>query len=105
MLKLDRRKISFDFDGVLTNDRGRLLAKKFINEGAMVYIVTSRNESQGAKVRELADVLGVRPSRVIFTKDKPETIKRLKINVHYDNNPDTVKAIRAINRTAILFHN
>lgn len=105
MINLQGRKISFDFDGVLTNDRGRLLAKKFISEGAAVYIITSRNESQGAKVRELAQVLGIRSSRVIFTKDKPDAIKRLKINVHYDNNPDTIQAIRAINKNAVLFQN
>lgn len=82
-----------------------MLAKKFISEGASVYIVTSRNESQGGKVRELADVLGIRASRVVFTKDKPEAIKRLRINVHYDNNPETIQKIKDETRAvAILFH-
>jgi len=105
MIKFQGLKISFDFDGVLTNDRGRLMAKRFLAEGATVYIITSRNESQGAKVRELADVLGIRSSRVIFTRDKPEAIKRLRINIHYDNNPETIKSIQNETKArAILFH-
>ena len=107
-LDFQNRRISFDFDGVLTTDRGRLLAQRFIKEGAAVFIVTARSEKQGRAVYDLAEVLGIRKARVIFTNhaNKADTIKRLKINVHYDNNSNQIRQIDEQTKArGILFHN
>jgi len=90
-------KISFDVDGVLTTPQGMALARRKITEGNRVYIITARNEStMGARVYEIAKELGIPRLRVYFTngEDKWKTIRRLGIEVHYDNNEEQVKKIK-----------
>lgn len=86
-------KISFDVDGVLTTKQGMALARRKITEGDRVYIVTARNKSQ--RVYDIAAELGIPRLRVYFTggEDKWKTIRRLGIDVHYDNNPEQVDKI------------
>jgi hypothetical protein len=81
-------KVSFDFDDTLSTKRGQTLAKRLMTEGKNVHIVTRRQESASAEVYKIADELGIARSKVHFTngKMKWETIKRLSIDVHYDNN-------------------
>jgi len=107
-LDFKNTRISFDYDGVLSTDRGRLLAQRFIKEGAAVFIVTARGENQSKSVYEVADILGIKRNRVIFTnhRDKADTVKRLKINVHYDNNAKQITKIDEQTKTrGVLFHN
>lgn len=84
----DSNKISFDFDDTLDTTRGQELAKKFIAEGKDVYIITRRQKTADKAVIELADKLGIKRSNIYYTNGsyKWETIKRLGIGVHYDNN-------------------
>jgi len=89
-------KISFDVDGVLTTKQGMALARRKITEGDRVYIVTARNEERMSKrVYEIAAELGIPRLRVYFTggEDKWKTIRRLGIDVHYDNNPEQIDKI------------
>jgi hypothetical protein len=81
-------KISFDFDDTLSTKRGQELAKQKQNDGKEIYIVTRRQSSQSSEVYAVAERLGIPKSRVYFTngKMKWETIKRLGIDIHYDNN-------------------
>jgi hypothetical protein len=92
----DSNKISFDFDDTLETDRGQELAKKFIAEGKDVYIITRRQISAALAVYKIAKELGIPQSKVYFTNGdmKWETIKRLGIGIHYDNN---LKEIDLIN--------
>lgn len=90
-------KISFDVDGVLTTPQGMALARRKITEGDRVYIITARNEStMSTRVYEIAKELGIPRLRVYFTngEDKWKTIKRLGIEVHYDNNEEQIIKIK-----------
>jgi len=90
-------KVSFDFDGVLETPQGKALARKKINEGDQVYIITARQESTMSRsVYEVAKELGIPRLHVYFTngKDKWNTIKRLNIDVHYDNNQEQIDKIK-----------
>lgn len=92
----DMNKVSFDFDGTIELERYQNLAMKLKDEGKTVYIVTRRQSSDSKAVYEVADKVGIPHSRVYFTNGhwKWETIKRLGIGLHYDNNPDEIKLIR-----------
>ena len=87
--------IIFDFDDTLSTQRGQDIAKRLISEGKTIYIVTRRQESASEEVYKVADELGIPHSRVYFTNGalKWETIKRLGIDIHYDNNQDELDLI------------
>jgi acid phosphatase class B len=90
-------KVSFDFDGVLETSQGKALAQRKINNGDQVYIITARQEStMSNSVYEVAKELGIPRLHVYFTngKDKWNTIKRLNIDVHYDNNEEQIQKIK-----------
>lgn len=88
-------KVSFDFDDTLTTERGQSLAKRFITQGKAVYIITRRQDSDSKEVYALADKLGIERSKIYFTngKLKWETVKRLGIDIHYDNNQNEIDKI------------
>jgi len=99
-------KISFDYDGTLSTERGKALAKKTIDAGNEVYIVTARQKKDGAPVYFTANKLGIAADHVIFTegRDKYPTIEELGINLHYDNNAEQVNKINSLTKaSAILF--
>jgi hypothetical protein len=91
----DSSKVSFDFDDTLETPRGKELAKQKIAEGKEVFIITRRQESASEAVYVVADELEIPHSRVYFTngKMKWETVKRLNIGTHYDNNQDEIDLI------------
>lgn len=93
---IDMNKVSFDFDDTLTQERWQNKAIMLKEEGKTVYIVTRRQEEQNDAVYAIADKVGIPRSRVYFTngKMKWETIKRLGIGTHYDNNEDEIRLIR-----------
>jgi hypothetical protein len=90
------KKVSIDYDDTLSTDRGKELAKRLIKEGDDVAIVTRRHTDQLESVYKVADELGIPHDKVHATngKLKWETIKRLGIQKHIDNNPDEIKAIK-----------
>ena len=89
-------RVSFDIDGVLDTPKGLEAAKRAITRGDDVYIITARNERFSREVYELAKELGIPRLRVYFTNgaDKWETVKRLRIERHYDNNREQLDKIR-----------
>jgi len=89
-------RVSFDVDGVLDTPKGLEVAKRAITRGDDVYIITARNERFSREVYELAKELGIPRLRVYFTNgaDKWETVKRLRIERHYDNNREQLDKIR-----------
>ena len=90
-------KVSVDCDGVLETPQGKALARRKINEDDQVYIITARQESTMSKsVYEVAKELGIPRLHVYFTngQDKYKTIKRLGIDVHYDNNEEQITKIK-----------
>ena len=90
--KMAAPKVSLDYDGVLSTDKGKELLKKLLFEGVEVYVISAR--------RDEMNVEGVPPSKVYATgsnKQKIETIKRLGIDIHYDNNPDVINQLKELN--------
>ena len=89
-------KISFDYDGVLSTDQGKSLARRKVTEGYKVYIITARHPDE--TVFNTARDLGIYKSRVYFTSGAPKwkTIKALGINKHYDNNSNVVNEINRL---------
>lgn len=92
-------KISFDYDGTLTNSQGLSLIKRKITEGYDIYIITARGEGRKGPVLDLAKELGLPVRKVIFAgsnANKILKIKTLNISKHYDNNPDVIKKINEL---------
>ena len=96
MLKFAGEKVSIDYDDTLSTERGKQVAKNLLNKGVDLHIVTRRQETAGDAVYKTAEELGIPRNKVHFTngKYKWETIKRLGIVKHYDNNPKELEEIR-----------
>lgn len=97
-------RVSIDYDGTLSTDKGKELAKKLISEGHDVYIISARRDNEG--MLGVAKDLGIPPSRVIATgsnKAKVEKIKQLNISTHYDNNPDVVNELPKVGHNFMNF--
>lgn len=81
-------RVSFDFDGVLSTDKGQKMAKKEIDNGNDVFIVTKRNKiEQSKEVYEVADKLGIPRQNVHFTNTawKYKMLNNLNVDIHYDD--------------------
>ena len=91
-------RVSLDYDGVLSTEKGKEKAKQLISEGITVYIVSARRDKES--MLGVARDLGILVSRVHATgsnKAKVEKIKDLNINTHYDDNPDVLDELKSIN--------
>lgn len=87
------QKISFDYDGVLSTEKGTKLAIELAKSN-VVYIISARSHKD--KMMNKATLVGIPSSRVYATgsnKQKVEKINSLGINKHYDNNLDVVTAL------------
>lgn len=93
--------ISFDFDGVLTNEDGRILAEMAMDDGNEIYIITARQPARSDDVFKIADELGIEMDHVIFTggRDKWQFMEENDIAIHYDNNPEQIKKINEKTKT------
>lgn len=85
-------RVSFDWDDTLSTWRGEGLALHERNAGSELYIISAR-QSKTPQMISKAEKLGI-PEDHIYTVGsnlkKIETIKKLKINRHYDNNEDVI---------------
>lgn len=89
--------VSFDFDDTLELPKYQQLAKRMIDAGVDVHIVTRRQRtSASVEVYRVADQLGIPHSNVHFTNGqmKWEYLKRSNIREHYDNNQQEIDLIR-----------
>lgn len=100
-------RVSFDIDGVLDTEPGKQIAKRAIDKGDDVFIITARNEGRAsAEVFAIAEELDIPRLRVYFTNgaDKWRTIERLDIDLHYDNSREQVDKIEQnTDAQAVLF--
>jgi len=90
-------KISFDYDDTLSTSKGKELAKKEIEAGNIVFIISARSDKSPMLL--VAKELGIPESRVYATgsnKAKIEKVKELNIAKHYDNNADVIKELGSI---------
>ena len=96
-------KVSFDYDETLTTSKMMDKAKELISQGINVYIISARHRAVPMFSR--ADELGIPKGRIYATgsnKAKVEKILELDIDVHYDNNPDVIDALKGTNTKGIL---
>jgi hypothetical protein len=87
-------KVSYDYDGVLSTDKGKAAAERDIKSGKIVYVISARQSVEG--MLSTASTLGIPKGRVYATgsnKAKVEKIKSLGVKVHKDNNPDVIKEL------------
>jgi hypothetical protein len=85
------KKTGFDFDGVISTRRGQSL---FQNTRGDKWVISARSHGSN-DFWMIIDRIGIDRKRVIFTssnQEKVEEIKRLGIEVFYDNNP-TVRSM------------
>jgi hypothetical protein len=89
------QKVSIDYDDTLSTNRGKELAKRLLKEGKDVSIITRRQSDQMDAVYNTAKELGIPRDKVHATngKLKWETIKKLGIEKHIDNNSNELKSI------------
>lgn len=102
---MDENRISFDFDGVLSREVGQELAKLKIKQGFEVWIVTARRPEQSEKVFEIAKLLNIPESRIVFTsgRDKWKFIEEFDIGLHYDNNEEQINKINELTEANARF--
>ena len=90
-------KVSYDYDETLTTDKGMEMAKRAIDRGDEVYIISARRDRIGMLTR--AKEIGIPANRVIATgsnRSKVEKIKELNIDKHIDNNSDVIRMIPGV---------
>jgi hypothetical protein len=95
-------KVSYDYDGVLSTDKGKAQAESDVKAGKVVYIISARQSVDGMLSTALR--LGIPKGRVYATgsnKAKVDKVKSLGIKVHKDNNPDVIKELNGIGK---IFH-
>lgn len=93
----DERKVSYDYDEVISLKEYQDKAMQDIADGKLVYIISARHDK--STMKSVADKVGIPQSRVFATgsnKAKVEKIKELNIGKHYDNNEDVINEVRAI---------
>lgn len=85
------KKISFDYDEVLSTQAGFDLAAEFLRKNETIYVISARGNKEPMLTRTRK--LGIPDIRVYATgsnKAKVEKIKELGIETHYDNNKDVI---------------
>ena len=95
-------KVSYDYDDVLSTDKGKAQAETDVKAGKVVYIISARESVDG--MLSTASRLGIPKGRVYATgsnKAKIEKVKSLGVKVHKDNNPDVIKELSGIGK---IFH-
>lgn len=98
------KKVSFDYDGVLTTTKGADTFDRWKATGDEMYIITARQERLMGPVYDFAQEHGILRSHIIRTTvgSKWEVVKRLGIDKHVDNNQDELDLIRK-NTTALAW--
>lgn len=104
------KKVSFDFDSTLDREDVQKVAKRLVELGFEVWIVTSRVSDETLKVRflhtppnwnkdlfDVADALGIRRSQIKFTEfeDKIGFLKDKNFLFHLDD--DSEELIQILN--------
>lgn len=98
-------KVSFDFDGTLTEPSIREVAKSMIESGNDVWIVTARCDmNYNTDLIKVCDYIGLPLDKVIYTNGdlKYTEYKKGGFELHYDDEYDEVLHINNIGGTACL---
>ncbi|MDY3328185.1 hypothetical protein PG299_10205 [Riemerella anatipestifer] len=102
-------KISFDFDGCLSQKHIQILAKSLIDKGHEVWIVTSRLDnlkrlqyadlSSNEDVFATAEKIGIPMHRVGFTNQQPKwmLLNPSRFDIHIDDSQDELNRLAYYN--------
>ena len=96
-----KKKVSFDFDGTLSEKQGQKRAKTHIDNGDVVYITTARPKKSdnprydNEDLFEIAEKLGISRDHIRFTAfdDKWKYLK--DFDFHFDNDEVEITLINA----------
>lgn len=98
---MNKKKISFDFDGTLSESQGQRRAQTYIDNGDIVYITTARQENyefikfSNEDLFEISAKLKIPKTRIRFTayEDKWKYLK--DFDFHFDNDELEITLINA----------
>lgn len=97
--KMAGKKVSYDYDGVLSTSAGKEKALRDYQAGNLVYIISARNDK--SSMLTVARELNIPSDRVYATgsnRDKVNKIASLGIEVHTDNNPDVINQVNLLTK-------
>lgn len=113
-INLNYNKISFDFDGTLDDnfdgsnnpqkEEIQSICKSLVESGKDVCIITKRYISEGEKVFNLANQLGVKNVHFTSRELKHAKICELGIDVHFENSQYEGEIIKQKNPNILLVH-
>lgn len=89
-------RVSFDYDGVLSTQKGKELALEELKKGNIVYVISARDTAASMYPTTLE--LGIPIMNVFATgsnSKKIEKILELRIQKHIDNNFDVISKLPA----------
>jgi len=95
--KMSAKKVSYDYDGVLSTSAGKEKALRDYQIGNIVYIISARNNK--TDMLNVARELHIPSDRVYATGSNREKVKKvssLNISIHTDNNPDVITQVNAL---------
>ena len=105
--KLATEIVSFDYDGTLSTEKGKQIAKDLISKGVNVIIITARNSNDdNSDIESISKSLGI--NKIVYTnqRDKWSFIIKEKVSIHYDNNQEQIDKINEKTKAkGILFEN
>lgn len=78
-------KISFDFDGTLTQGWVMKLARTLIAQGEEVHITTARSSNESTAVFVTADLLGIPHKNCTFTEYQDKVNFLGDFDIHFDD--------------------
>jgi hypothetical protein len=90
------RKVGFDYDQSLTTERGKQMAKDFLDQGYQVYVISARQDEAGMYPTTLA--LGIPTANVYAVGSNDAKIKKvleLRLSEYYDNNIQVITKLPA----------
>jgi len=93
---LNKLRISFDFDGVLSTNKGQEIAKQELERGNTVLVVTKRSPFKNAdEVFSVCDLIGIKRENIHFTNGswKWKQIDHLMTDIHYDDQTEEIDRI------------
>jgi hypothetical protein len=101
-------KVSFDFDGTLSEDFVQVIAKSMMDSGHDVWVITSRNEGHNWNIDLFETCLSIKLplQKVIFTNGqlKQGEYARGGFELHFDNDWEEVSVINENGGHAILIN-
>lgn len=95
--KYAAKKVSYDYDGVLSTDAGKAKALRDYQAGNIVYIISARHSK--TDMLNVARELHIPSDRVYATGSNREKVKKiqdLEIEIHTDNNPDVINQVNLL---------